>query len=152
MRPFMRLRYDNFFEHYEYHGFQIFFLFHDILFSLFFIITQDVEYYLPTRRGNQLIYIDGDGTRYYLSETVKLLRRNLNEAKEYVVDYLEEVDNKLLMIDSLVEAHKHHSKYADDNIVFEKLETKLKLNDIFFKMMLEKLSKERIIENISQKD
>jgi len=35
LRPFMRLRYDQFFDKYEYHGFQIFFLFEDIFFSFF---------------------------------------------------------------------------------------------------------------------
>jgi len=159
LRPFMRLRYDQFFDKYEYHGFQIFFLFEDIFFSFFFIITQEVEYYLPTRRGNQLMYIDSDGTKYYLSETVKLVRRNLEEAKEYVKDYILEVDENINEINILIDKQANnaivsetHSGQAKLDNVFEALETKLALTEILFKLKLETMAKERIMENITQKD
>ena len=150
----MRLRYENFFDTCEYHGFQVFFLFSNILFSVFFIITQDVEFYLPTRRGNQLVYVDKDGTKYYLAETTKLLRRSLTEASEYISDYLEEVSESTNNFENLIKNAKNliSTKNLNDESVFDYLDNKLKLKDFAFKMMLENLAKQMLLENILQKD
>jgi len=105
------------------------------------------------------MYIDSDGTKYYLSETVKLVRRNLEEAKEYVKDYILEVDENITQLNILIDKQANntivsetHSSQAKGDNVFEALEAKLALTEMLFKFKLETIAKERIIENITQKD
>jgi hypothetical protein len=152
MRPFMRERYEQYFETCAYHGFQVFFLFENILFAIFFLITQDVDFYFPTRSSGQLVYVDSDGVRYHLAETTKSVRRSLNEAQEYLTDYLEETDNILINVNNMLYKFKDDEIINESNDVFDRLENKLKIKDFFFKTALENIAKNLLIENIMQKD